>query len=131
MTQHEVRSPSDVEHELDLELSHLDALTTGGTSDKTRQEITGFDDVARQAAEAEADWKIAEASQLVTFANQTEGRGEAEWKVKARTLAIRKDLYRDYKVKAALKESHLEAIRSSRTRVDAIRTKCANRRGQD
>lgn len=128
----DIRSSADLEDELDREMNHLSALTDGGWSEKVEEDLVGFDVIANVAANAEADWKIAEARQLVAFANQKgEGRGEAEWKVRARTLALHADLYRTYKVAGAAKESNLEAIRSCRSRVDAIRTKNANRRGQD
>ena len=130
MPPYRVKSPAEVEEELDLELEHLEALTNGGYSPKTQDEIPGFDDVAVTAANAEADWKITEATAKVTLADRNAGgRQEAQHLMEARILSQKADLYRAYKVTAAQKESHLEALRSARARVDAARTKCANRRG--
>lgn len=128
---HEIKSPYEIESELDVEVSHMEALTNGGYSQKSDCDLTGFDDVVAAANTAEADWKIAEAKGLIKIVNTQEGRGEAEWKIKARVLALNDDLYRAYRMKAGAKESHLEAIRTARSHVDSARTKCANRRGQD
>lgn len=129
-----IKSPAEVEQELDLEMDHLEALTNGGFSEKVQADVLGFDVVAENAANAEADWKIEEARAKVILADRDSAggkRGEAQHLMEARILAQKADLYRAYKVRGAAKESHLEALRSSRARVDAARTKCANRRGQD
>lgn len=132
MTNYRIKSPAEVEEELDLELEHLECLTNGGFSPKIRAEVEGFDTVAERAANAEADWKITEATAKVTLADRNAGgRQEAQHLMEARILSQKADLYRAYKVTAASKDSHLEALRSARARVDAARTKCANRRGQD
>lgn len=131
MPQYQIKSPAEVEEELDLELEHLEALTNGGHSTKVDAEVPGFDAVAVAAANAEADWKIEAARAKVKMADRDSGsRKEAEHLMDARILNAKPELYRAYKVTAAQKESHLEALRSSRARVDAARTKCANRRGE-
>lgn len=131
MPQYRVKSPAEVEEELDLELEHLEALTNGGFSPKVNDGVPGFDQVAVDAANAEADWKIEEARAKVTLADRNSGgRQEAQHLMEARILSQKADLYRAYKVTAAQKDSHLEALRSARARVDASRTKCANRRGE-
>jgi hypothetical protein len=125
-----VKSPAEVEEELDLELEHLEALTNGGHSPKAGGDVPGFDAVAEAAANAEADWKIAAAKAKVVMANRDAGgRKEAEHLMDARILDAKGDLYRAYKVTAASRDAHQEALRTARAHVDAARTKCANRRG--
>jgi hypothetical protein len=128
---YQVKSPAQVEEELDRELEHLEALTNGGWSPKAQGDLQGFDTVAETAANAEADWKIEQARAKVVLADRDAGgRKEAEHLMDARILSAKADLYRAYKVTGAVKDSHLEALRTARAQVDAARTKCANRRGE-
>lgn len=125
------RPASQVEVETALleEVDHLEALTNGGESPKGPSDILkGYDDVCTEAAEAEADWKIDFATQMVTFANgaSKERRDLQE----ARATAIHKDKLRARLLKAAVKDAHKEALVTSRTRIDALRTIAANVRAQ-
>lgn len=124
-------SQGEVETELLVEVAHLEALTNGGETPKTGEILTGYDSTCRVAAEAEAEWKIQEARFLVAQADRPrEGRAEAVELRKARALSIHGDLYRAYKVGAAVKDGHKEALVTSRARLDALRTISANVRVQ-
>lgn len=113
------------------EVEHLEALTNGGHSPKADDDLLGYDDICSIAADAEAEWKIEEATALVAMASKkTEGRGEPEYLRKARVLSAKGDLYRSYKRGQAVKEARMEAIRTSRSRLDAVRTIAANIRNQ-
>lgn len=127
-------SQVEVEEGLLEEIGHLEALTNGGASPKTGDDLQGYDETCRLAAEAEADWKIEEAKGLIHQANQPPGegktRGEGEYMRRARVLATKPDLYRAYKVRGAAKDGHKEALVTSRARADALRTIAANIRTQ-
>lgn len=125
-------SQADVEAALLAEVDHLEALTNGGASPKTGDVLVGYDALCSTAAEAEADWKIEEAKALVQMASRTEAgtRGEAEYLRRARVLSIHAEKFRRYKVAGAVKESAKEALVTSRTRTDALRTISANVRAQ-
>jgi len=123
----------DVENELLGWVDHLEVLTNGGHSEMVDAEFEGYDDLLDQAAEAEADWKIQEASELVALADRPreEGkRAEAEYLRKARVLALHRDKFRAYKMTAAVREARKEALVTTRARCDALRTVCANTRTQ-
>lgn len=127
------RPVSQVEIETDLleEVEHLEALTNGGPSPKTGEDMVGYDVTCAMAAEAEADWKIEQAKGMISQAARTAGgRAEAKHTQEARVLATKGDLYRRYKMAAAVKDGHKEALTTSRTRIDAIRTIAANVRAQ-
>lgn len=125
-------SQVEVETALLEEVEHLEALTNGGVSSKTDGEsLVGYDDICREAAESEADWKIEQAKGMIAQAQRTTGgRAEAKHTQEARVLATKADLYRRYKVTAAVKEGHKEALVTSRSRIDALRTIAANVRAQ-
>ena len=125
-------SQVEVEGALMEEVDHLEALTNGGASPKTGDVLLGYDEVCQEAAEAEATWKIEEAKGLILqAAHAPEGkRAEPEYLRRARVLASKADLYRAYKIKAGVKDSHKEALVTSRNRADALRTIAANIRSQ-
>lgn len=123
----------DVENELLGWVDHLEVLTNGGHSGMVEADFEGYDDLCEKAAEAEADWKIKEASELVALADRppAEGkRADPEYVRKARVLALHRDLFKAYKMTAAVKEARKEALVSTRARCDALRTVCANTRTQ-
>lgn len=124
-------SQVEVETALLEEVDHLEALTNGGTSPKTGSQFMGYDEVCTLAAEAEADWKIAQAKGMIGQAQRTEGgRAEAKHTQEARVLATHGDLFRTYRVSAAVKDGAKEALVTSRSRIDALRTIAANVRAQ-
>jgi hypothetical protein len=131
------RPVSQVETETDLLewVDHLEALTTGGVSPKFPEDdpFEGYDDLCEAAATAEADWKIAEANELVALADRPreEGtRGDPEYVRKARVLAIHRDKFRAYKMADAKVEARKKALAAVTTRCDSLRTVCANTRTQ-
>lgn len=126
-------SQVEVEDAMLDEVDHLEALTNGGASpkDPTGEVMVGYDQVCSMAAEAEADWKIAQARGMIAQANRRDGgRAEAKHTQEARVLAVNEDLFRAYKVTAAVKDSSKEALVTSRARIDALRTIAANVRAQ-
>lgn len=128
-------SQVEVEEELLQRGEHLEALTSGGVSPLFPDDdpFEGYDDLCEAAADAEADWKIQEASALVHLADRPkeEGkRGEPEYLRKARVLALHKDKFRAYKMTAAERDGRKEALTTTRTRMDALRTVAANQRTQ-
>lgn len=126
------RSLDEIEEELDLERDHLEAITNGGYSPKVDAEVDSFFATTEAAATAEADWKIAEATEKVKAANAARGsRGEAQHVIEARAMKLHEKKYRAYKMTAARKEAHKEALSTQRSILDAVRTKAANHRGQD
>lgn len=133
MSRDRTRPVSQVEVEGALldEVEHLEALTNGGTSPKSATEFVGYDEVCRLAAEAEADWKITQAKGMIGQAQRTEGgRAEAKHTQEARVLATHGELFRAYRVTAAVKDGAKEALVTSRSRIDALRTIAANVRAQ-
>ena len=134
MTRDRTRPWSQVEVETALleEVEHLEALTNGGVSPKTDgTDLVGYDVICTRAAEAEADWKIAQAKGMIGQAQRTEGtRAEAKHTQEARVLATHADLFRSYRVTAAVKDGAKEALVTSRSRIDALRTIAANVRAQ-
>ena len=133
MSRDRTRPVSQVEVEGALldEVEHLEALTNGGQSPKSGEDFVGYDDICRMAAEAEADWKIAQAKGMIGQAQRTEGtRAEAKHTQEARVLATHADLFRAYRVTAAVKDGAKEALVTSRSRIDALRTIAANVRAQ-
>ncbi len=123
----------EVEAELLGWVDHLEVLTNGGHSEMVDAIFEGYDDLCDQAAEAEADWKIQEASELVALADRPkeEGkRGDPEYLRKARVLALHREKFKAYKMTAAQKEARKEALVTTRARCDALRTVCANTRTQ-
>lgn len=128
-------SQVEVEAELLDRGEHLEALTTGGVSPLFPDDppFEGYDDLCEAAAEAEADWKIQEASSIVSLANKPreEGtRAEPEYLRKARVLALHHEKYRHYKRTGAERDARKEALTTTRDRMDALRTVAANQRTQ-
>lgn len=74
-----------------------------------------FSQAADEAAEAEAEWKIAEAKYHVTHDG-------AVSKLEREAKAKHEDLYRKYKITAALRESALERVRTARGGLSSVQT---------
>lgn len=121
-------SQVEVEKALLDEVDRLEALTNGGHDPETGEELTGYDDACRAAAEAEVDWKVGFAEGMILQA----GRASKERRdlQEARVTQTKKDLLRAYKITEAVRNSHKEALTSSRARIDALRTIAANVRAQ-
>lgn len=124
-------SQVEVEQALMEEADHLEALTNGGTSPKTGTEFMGYDAICELAAETEADWKINFAEGMILQASKpAEGRGERRDLQEARVTKTHAEDLRAYLKAKAVKDAAKEALVTSRTRIDAIRTIAANVRAQ-
>lgn len=110
------RSPLEVEEELQRLGDALDAATND------------YSAAAREAGQAEADYRLAEARAFVGLANS--GRKFTEKEKQHRALIAADEEYRVWKIKDALRASTAEQLRTLRTRIEALRTEAASRRYQ-
>ncbi len=110
------RSPLEVEEELQRLSDALDAATNA------------YATASREAGEAEADYRLAEARSFVGLANS--GRKMTEKEKQHRALIAADEEYRMWKIKDALRASNAEHLRTLRTRIEALRTEAASRRFQ-
>ena len=109
------KSPFEVEADIETVAAELEVQTENFRVD------------ADDAANAEADYKLAHAGMIVGLTAHKMTAGERD----ARALTACADEYRRYKVTAARKQATAEALRSLRTRMEALRTEAANRRYMD
>lgn len=120
----------DIEDALFAENERLERLTNGGF-DLDGDEVVGYDELCSVAAEAEATWKIEFAKGMIAQAGRmTGGRPEAKHTQEARVYATKADMYRQYKMAAAMRDARKEALATVRARIDTLRTMAANVRGQ-
>ena len=103
-------------------MSDYKPLTASQGSRKLREAVHHLEDVTEvfsqacdAAADAEASWKITEAKHHVR------GDGPVS-KLEREAKAKYEDLYRAYKMSAAVRESAHERVRSARTAVSALQT---------
>lgn len=106
-------------------IAHLEALTTGDPSSG----IIGFDEVVDAAASAEVDWKVAFAKAVVSEAVKGTPKDRKDLQ-EHRALIAHEPLYRAYKISGAQKEALKEALTTTRSKLDAMRTIAANIRSQ-
>lgn len=116
MNYHRPRSPLEVEEELNRLADVLES-----TTEQYRRD-------AGEAAEAEANYKLAYAQCLVGLANSGKKMTAAERE--ARCVVSSGPEFRIWKIKEAARASTAEALRTYRTRIEALRTEAASRRFQ-
>jgi hypothetical protein len=116
MNHHRPRSPLEVEEELNRLAEALEAATEQYRND------------ALAAAEAEADYKLAYSRCLVGLANS--GRKITAGEREARAIVSAGPEFRLWKIKEASRTATGEALRTYRTRIEALRTEAASRRFQ-
>ena len=109
------KSPFEVEQDIEKVAAELEVQTDNFRVD------------ADAAAHAEADYKLAHAGMIVGLASQKMTAGERD----ARALSACREEFRAYKITEARKQATAEALRSLRTRMEALRTEAANRRYMD
>lgn len=117
-------SQVEVEAELLDQVEHLEALTNGDED----LGIVGYDQVCEAAADAEVEWKLAFAREMLTQANR--GSKERRDLQESRATTIHAEAFRAYKLRGAQKDAAKEALVTTRTKIDALRTIAANVRAQ-
>lgn len=117
-------SQVDVERAIEEESERLEVLTNGSEE----WEVEGYAEVCSKAAQAEAEWKMAFHKGMILQANRgSRDRKDIE---EARVHATHEDKFREYKMAAARRDAAKEALVTSRSVLDALRTIAANVRAQ-
>jgi hypothetical protein len=98
------------------------------TADRLEEVTTEFADISDQAANAEADYKLAMARTWLGVASSDRKMTTTERQMRADLLT--NDALRRYKVAEAQRAATREALLSYRARIDALRTVSANVRAQ-
>jgi hypothetical protein len=98
-------------------------------SDALDDETHRYADLADEAAEAEADYKIKHARATVGYAT-SDGPKMTAAQIAARVELHAADELRRYKLADARRQATREALMSLRSRLDAMRTLSANVRAQ-
>lgn len=106
--------------QLDIERQIIEAC------EKLDDCVASYADVARDAAVADADYRYRRATATISLANDGEKRTVAL--ASAIVDVHTDDDYRASETLAAARDSLREAMRSHRTRIDALRTLAANQR---
>ena len=116
MNKHRPRSPLEVEEELNRLAEALEEAT-----EQYRQD-------SKEAAVAEANYKLVYAHCLVGLANT--GRKMTASERESRCVVASGEEFRIWKIAEAKRASTSEALRTYRTRIEALRTEAASRRFQ-
>lgn len=98
-------------------------------SEALEDETHRYADLADEAAEAEADWKIKSARAAIGYAS-ADGPKLTQAQIAARVELHAADELRRYKITEARRQATREALMSLRARLDAMRTLSANVRAQ-